>query len=86
MKKTNEDLKEFLVPDNGKLIISEDGTMTSIIFDAELDHIHCTFNYDGCIQIDTENLTYVCLTIDNLQQMIKLIREAEKIYESAENK
>jgi len=64
-----------------RLRTNKEGTITTIIEDEEMDEIKGTFNYDGCIQLDTEGYSYITLSIDNLFEMINLIELAEKKYE-----
>jgi len=63
-----------------KLIISKEQISASII-DEEGDKVECFFNYDGCIHIDTNKYTYLTLSYENLETMLKLTSEAECKYE-----
>lgn len=54
--------------------------------DAELDAIECKFNYDRCIELDTDGYSYISLSIDNLYKLIELIEKSEKRYEKKLNK
>ena len=49
------------------------------LLDEELDLIPCTFNGDECVTIDTEALTYIVLSEENLLDMLKGIRLSSKI-------
>ena len=69
-------IEDKIFPGNGELIIAEDLT-TAVIIDAEIDPINCTFCNDGCVDLDTTNLTYVKLSVDNLYEMIDLIEKSE---------
>lgn len=73
------DIENKLFPNHGKLKQDDLGNLSAEIIDAELDPIECTFNGDGCIQLETQKLAYIILTPKNLKQMAKLILDAEKI-------
>lgn len=60
--------------------INDDLDLTASIIDAEGDEINCSFNYDNCVEIDANNLSYITLTIDNLNELINLIEKTEEIY------
>lgn len=47
------------------------------IFDAELDPIKCSFEGDGCVKLDTEELSFIYLTPENLDILKELIFKAE---------
>ncbi|MFY8160235.1 MAG: hypothetical protein ACOVNU_02820 [Candidatus Kapaibacteriota bacterium] len=53
----------------------------AVIIDAELDQIECEFHYDECVQINTEHVIYITLTIRNLKTLISLIKKSEKLFE-----
>ena len=78
----DEDIEDVLFPDNGILEKDSSGTYTAVVVDDELDPIKCTFNNDGCVEIDTEGYTYMSLSIENLYLMIELIKAAEDLYEN----
>lgn len=69
---------EKLLPNSNKLQV-ENESITAQMFDAELDPFNCTFNQDLCVDINTEGLTYIKLSMENLQKLQELIMEAEKI-------
>ena len=52
------------------------------ILDAELDPVQCSFLGDDCVEIDTKDVTYLTLSIENLKELIQLIKKAEKEYKS----
>jgi len=82
-------LTEYLkrtYPQNGKLLVDKEGAIRTVIIDDELDGIECKFNYDGCVEINTENYTYLSLSIDNLFQLASLIEKAEKMYKKRSEK
>jgi|11_taG_2_1085331.scaffolds.fasta_scaffold01936_12 hypothetical protein len=71
-----EDFRDEISPNRDELIIDGDDATVSIL-DAEWDEIQCSFNGDGCVTIDTEELSYICLTIENLRKLKELIIETE---------
>jgi len=75
-------LEKIMFPEHNKLIIDNEGTAKALIVDEELDPIECVFNNDNCVQLNTDGYSYLTLSIDNLQQLIKLITKAEKHYNS----
>lgn len=81
-KKWNE-FKEFICPNEGVLIIDEELNATARILDAEDDPIHCSFNNDDCVEIDTSELSYISLTYENLEKLMELILDAQEHYETA---
>jgi hypothetical protein len=83
-----EDLEKAIFKDANKLIIGEDEEVTAIIIDDELDPIVCRFNYDGCVELDTTDYTYLSLSFENLKMLQKLLLKAEKHFDSkyAKNK
>lgn len=79
MAKTNqvdEDIEDLFYPEHNQLIITDED-VTATIIDAEIDPIECKFNNDYCIELNTEELTYITLTVSNLERMIELIYEAQ---------
>lgn len=58
----------------------KNGLITAKIIDAEMDEIKCTFNNDGCVELNAYDLTYITLTVDNLVTLIELIEQAELKY------
>ena len=73
------DLEKQLVPDSYRLKY-EDDTLVSTILDEELDPIELSFHNDGCVEINTMDLSYVTLSVEHLLNLIELINEAEKVY------
>lgn len=67
--------------ENVGVLQTENETATAQLLDAELDVLECKFNNDMCVEIDTQNLTYITLTLRNLDDLRELIYEAEKHYE-----
>ena len=71
---------KILVPDAYKLKKQKDGTFTSVIVDEEIDPFNVKFIGDECIEIDTGEMAYITLSINNLYQIIDLIEAAEYKY------
>ena len=44
--------------------------------------LQCSFLGDDCVEIDTKDVTYLTLSIENLKELIQLIKKAEKEYKS----
>lgn len=74
-------IEKDLLPENGILQIQEDLAVAKIL-DAELDVLECVFTGDGSVVIDTENLEYISLTLDNLKELRRLIIESDKHYDN----
>jgi hypothetical protein len=72
-------IREILVPDAYKLISTEEGSVKSVIVDQELDPFNVFMGGDGCIEIHTEEMAYITLSIKDLEDLIKLIRKADKL-------
>jgi hypothetical protein len=78
------DIVEVLVPDAYKLKKIRGGGYKSIIVDEELDPFDVQFHGDNCIEINTEGMTYITLSVNNLYDMIDMIEEAEfKLYKKS---
>lgn len=69
-----------------KLIKDKENNLSASILDAEGDEIECIFNYDECVEINTKELTYITLTIQNLYDLIDLIERSESFYKKRFNK
>ena len=73
------DIEKILNKKNGKLI--KNGiSVTATLFDAELDELELSFDYSQSVNINTENLAYITLSIKNLHDMIDLIEKSERYY------
>lgn len=72
-------IREVLVPDAYKLVSTESGSIRSVIVDQELDPFNVEIGGDGCIEIHTEEMAYITLSIQDLKDLIKLIRKADKL-------
>ena len=70
------DIEKEIFPEANKLIVSEDNK-TATIVDEELDPIECTFNGDGCVQLNTDEYKHIILSVDDLERLIDLIEEYE---------
>jgi len=81
MKEKQIDIDKIVCPQKDKLIVKH-GNITAKIVDEELDIINCTFNNDGCVEIDAKGYTYLVLSVQNLQTLIGLISEAEEKYKT----
>ena len=68
---------EVLIPDAYKLKKLKGGGFKSIIVDEELDPFNVELQGDDCIQIDTEEMAYITLSISTLYEIIDLIEEAQ---------
>jgi hypothetical protein len=71
---------ENVYPEHGKLQVDDKGNLFAVVVDEEMDGFICRFNYDGCVEIDTEKLTYLSLSPNVLYHIANLIEEAEEIY------
>ena len=74
-------IENVLFPENGQLKFDEDGNAEAQIVDIELDPIDCSFGNDGCVEIKTEDYSYITLSRENLYKLIELIDQAEDHYE-----
>tara|TARA_R110001592_G_scaffold234888_1_gene492706 strand:+ start:592 stop:864 length:273 start_codon:yes stop_codon:yes gene_type:complete len=81
MKESKEQsIEELLIPNVNKMIVDKLGNLTTTIADAELDPIECEFNDgDRTVQLNTEKLTYVMLTYENLLELLDKLDEAGNI-------
>lgn len=81
MEKKEIDIERLLCPQKNKLKMSK-GIITTKIVDAEIDPLDCEFTGCGSVIINTENLTYIDLSYQNLYDLIDLIESAEEMYEN----
>ena len=72
-------IEDHLNQDHGLIDFTKDPYSTKI-FDAELDELECEFNFDECVKIKTEKLSYITFSADQLRELIDLIEEAEEMY------
>jgi hypothetical protein len=75
-----------LVPNAYKIKKRKDGTFISVIVDEEIDPFNVEFIGGDCIQIDTNEMAYITLSIDNLYQIIDLIEAVEYKYSKQRKK
>ena len=73
MEKKETNIEKILFPESNTLI---DNYRMQLI-DAELDPVDCKFHGDDCVKIDTEQLQWVTLTIENLYMLIDAIEEVQ---------
>lgn len=71
--------REILIPDAYKLKVTLDGNIKSIIVDQELDPFHVSLDGNGCVIIDMADFANIVLSIQDLQDIIKLIKKADKL-------
>jgi hypothetical protein len=83
MKKIN--IEDVLVPKRNKLVIDGNVISTTIV-DCELDPYECTFGGANDVEINTEGYTHITLNINDLENLIQLIRKAELMYEKINSK
>ena len=82
-KKLN--IEDVLFPNRNKLI-TKNGVIRTIITDCELDPYECTFNGANDVEINTEEYTHITLNINDLDNLIHLIWQAEAKYEKLNSK
>ena len=81
-----KNVEDLLFPNNGNLVINEqEQTASAFVVDAELDPIECSFSNDECITLHTEELRYLTLSVENLEQMLDLIYESTQYYNKIYN-
>jgi hypothetical protein len=83
MKKIN--IEYVLVPKRNKLVIDGNVISTTIV-DCELDPYECTFGGANDVEINTEGYTHITLDINDLENLIQLIKKAELMYEKINSK
>jgi hypothetical protein len=79
MGKKPIDIERVLFPEKNKLVVQGCSIFTTIV-DAEIDPLNCEFTNGGSVIINTENLTYIDLSYQNLYDLIDLIESAEEMY------
>lgn len=75
-----------LIPNAYKLKKDKEGNYTSVIVDEELDPFPVDLIGENCIQINTDEMAYITLSIGTLYQIIELIEKAELKYAKQNNK
>ena len=78
MDKWDERIEDIMFPNNGNLY-KEDECYKSTIVDIELDPLECEFLEEDCVKINTSNLKYIMLSVENLHQLLELIDEAQEL-------
>lgn len=73
-------VEDKLYPNHGVLEMNKQGTLTSKIFDEEIDMFDLEFNNDNCVKIDTDGCNYIVLSIEKLYKLIHLIEDSNKLY------
>lgn len=61
--------------------IDENNHLSLTIVDAEGDEVNCDFNYDECVNINTDGLEYITLSKENLEELLTAINESERYYD-----
>jgi hypothetical protein len=72
-------IEDVFEPKRNKLIVKK-GVISTTIVDCELDSYKCTFNNGGDVEINTEGYTHITLDINDLENLILLIMDAEEMY------
>jgi hypothetical protein len=54
--------------------------LKAVLMDEEGDPINCTFNNDFCVNIDTSDITYMTLSVENLDMLWDLILESQEYF------
>jgi len=70
-------IEDKLFPKRNKLIPNGIDGFKATIIDVELDPIECEFQGDSTATLNTSNLSYIKLSVDNLLMLIELIEESE---------
>jgi hypothetical protein len=90
MAKEKKDAVEVFLdniyPGHDELQVDKQGGIHTIIVDEETDGFKAKFNYDGCIEIDTDGYSYITLSANTLRHLANLIEEADKIYSKRTDK
>jgi len=74
-------IEDVLFPGNGQLYAGGE-VLSSSVVDAELDEIKAVFNNDLCVELDVSSYKYITLSVENLENLINLIYQAEALYNS----
>jgi hypothetical protein len=78
----SKSILEHLCPNQGKLHIVKNGECFAKILDDELDILHCDFPGESCVNIQTEEYSYISLSVENLHLLLDLIEESEDYYDN----
>jgi hypothetical protein len=71
-----KEFRDEICSQRDELIVNGED-LSATILDAEWDPIKCSFEGDGCVKIDTEELSFIYLKPENLDILKELIFEAE---------
>lgn len=81
----NINIETVLYPEVGKLSFNQDSqSFESVILDAELDPLECTFPMDETVIINTQGYEYLQLDRRSLKKLLKLLSSAISEYEDME--
>ena len=69
-----------------KIYKNKEGLYKTKIMDVEGDLIDCSFNNDECVTIDCSKLSYIVLTMDNLDFLWDAIEKTQRKYNKQLNK
>lgn len=69
------------VKDKVNCLKKVNGEASATIMDEEGDSFECSFNNDDCVTIDTKGMSYIVLSLDNLDILNNLIYQAKKYYD-----
>jgi GTP-binding protein EngB required for normal cell division len=83
MKEKQIDVEKIFCP-NKNILKKGIDCMTAEIIDAELDILGCEFIGDSCVTINTDELSYITLTLENLRDLIELINKSDKIHKNTQ--
>ena len=72
-------IKEIIIPNAYKLQADEYNNYSTIILDQELDPFHVDLDGFGCAVIEMGDMANIVLSIDDLKDLIKLIRKADRL-------
>ena len=68
------------------MVFNDTPSITTTIVDCELDAFECKFNGMRDVEINTNGYSYITLNINQLEDLIFLIWEAEEKFEKIKNK
>ena len=71
------DIEKEMNPGAYELKQDEDGVITSVIVDEELDGFPCVFDGDNSLEIDVRDYEWITLSTRTLHRMIDLIERAQ---------
>lgn len=79
-----DNLYDAICPQRGELRESSNGDWMEIV-DVECDKVTIRFHGDGCATIEAaeQNLTYLKLSIENLEDIIEAISDSEMLAANA---